>query len=581
MTTISKQSHIITRLRPLFHQMAVCGAGLIFTISLVGCDDFLEETPKGNNLDTEFYDTKYKLQAALNATYDILQTNAIQDTDWRFGEAMGDDVIGADEGLSSHMGQLVNFRFTTSNSYILDRWTIYYKGIHRANQVIANIDRCRLSTDSYTDYREVREIYGQAKFLRALFYFNLVKTFGGIPIRPEVETVENLVIPRSTREETYAYIEKDLREAAIMLQGRYTSGDCGKASAGAAVGLLMKVLMYQATPGTYSEKWEQAAELGDYFVKGVTMTYGQMLRFNERYPDTDWSTLRESLWFKPVRLNGPSDPLETLDTPCPSLNNAYGLEYVDAYGNKLTYDQQFYSQGEFCKGSVFEIVFKESGDGTVDDTNEGTGIYTEMFPVDINFYQPVYADDAIITRIFGNDVRRSFTIGHHEFTPDHENTEIGAGHILTLKNYTPVKDRPIYSGDSQKNRRYMRFAEVVLTYAEALNECGRGAEALEQLNSNKAQANSINNDSQLYIGGGYGYLRDQIWKEREIELCFEWDRFFDIVRQGRARECLQTFAATRSNHRGIYFREGINEIFPIPQTEIDISNGVVTQNPGY
>jgi hypothetical protein len=118
-------------------------------------------------------------------------------------------------------------------------------------------------------------------------------------------------------------------------------------------------------------------------------------------------------------------------------------------------------------------------------------------------------------------------------------------------------------------------------YAEALNEIGKGAEALEQLNSNKSVVNQINNSSTLYIGGGYGYLRDQIWKEREIEFAFEWDRFFDIVRQGRAKQVLTTFANLHSNKRGLYFREGVNEVFPIPQTEVDLSNGVVTQNPGY
>ena len=334
---ISKK-HIGKSLKSMAGVALLSGALLLPSVALTGCNDFLEVEPAGHNLDTDFYDTTYKLQSSLNATYDILQSDAFQDTDWRFGEATADHVVGADEGLSSHMGQLVNFRFTTSNTHILNRWNVYYKGIHRANQVIANIDRCRLSTTSYTAYRQVREIYGQAKFLRALFYFNLVKTFGGVPIRPEVETVEGLVVPRSTREETYAYIEKDLREAAIMLQGRYTSADCGKASAGAAVALLMKVLMYQATPGVPSDKWEEVARLGDYFVKGASMTYGEMLRFNERYPDTDWETLREELWFKPVRLNEKSDPIETLDTYCPALNNAYSLEYVDAYGAPITYD---------------------------------------------------------------------------------------------------------------------------------------------------------------------------------------------------------------------------------------------------
>lgn len=554
---------------------------LVFTIGLflplLSCSDFLEQPVEGNIIEEKFYDTRYKLQAGLNAAYDILQSDAIQDTDWRFGEALADNVIGTDEGLASHMGQLVHFRFNTSNDFIRNRREIYYKGIHRVNEVIANIDKCRLSTNDYSAFREIREILGQAKFLRALFYFNLAKTFGGVPIRPEVESVDNLVIPRSSLEETYAYIEKDLREAAVMLPNRYTSANSGKASAGAATALLMKVLMYQAVPGYPSEKWEEMVRLGGYFVKGETYTFKQMLKFPENYDHQDWEELRRSLWFKPQELNIGTDPYESLETVCPTLLNAYSLRYTDAYGGVLTYDQQFYQQGEFCQGSIFEIVFKESGDGTSGDVNEGTGIYSTLFSENT----PIFADDAIANSIYGTDVRKSFTIGHHQFTPDMENTEIGSGRILPLKWYTPIKDRPLYSDDSGKNRRYLRFAEVVLMYAEALNECGRGAEALIQLNSNKQVVNEINNSSTLYIGGGYGYLRDQIWKEREIEFAFEWDRFFDIVRQGRAKQVLSSFASTRSNHRGLYFREGVNEIFPIPQVEIDISNGVVTQNPGY
>lgn len=543
---------------------------------LLSCNDFLEQKVEGNNLEEDFYDTRYKLQSALNAAYDILQSDAIQDTDWRFGEALGDNVIGADEGLSSHMGQLVHFRFNTSNDFIRNRWEIYYKGIHRVNQVIANVDKCNLSTNDYSAYKEIREILGQAKFLRALFYFNLAKTFGGLPIRPEIETVDNLVIPRSTKEETYAYIEKDLREAAIMLPNRYTSTNSGKASAGAATALLMKVLLYQATPGVLSDKWEEITRLGGYFVKGEPLSFKEMLHYPEKY-DEEWENLRKRLWFKPQELNDGTDPYETPETECPVLLNAYSLRYIDAYGGSITYDQQFYLDGEFCQGSIFEIVFKESGDGSTGDINEGTGIYSTLFSEN----SPIFADDAIANSIYGTDIRKSFTIGHHQFTPDKENTEIGSGRILSLKWYTPIKDRPLYSDDSGKNRRYLRYADVVLMYAEALNECGRGAEALEQLNSNKSVVNEINNSSTLYIGGGYGYLRDQIWKEREIEFAFEWDRFFDIVRQGRAKQVLNTFASSRSNHRGLYFREGINEIFPIPQTEIDISNGVVTQNPGY
>jgi hypothetical protein len=152
---------------------------------------------------------------------------------------------------------------------------------------------------------------------------------------------------------------------------------------------------------------------------------------------------------------------------------------------------------------------------------------------------------------------------------------------MSLKWYTPIKERPQYAGDNGKNRRVIRYADVVLMYAEALNECGFGSRALTELNKNKTLVNTINGSSTLYSSGGYGQMRDNIWNERRLEFCFEWDRFFDLIRQKRAAAVLKAYGASRVNKRGYYFREGVNEIFPIPQREIDISNGVVTQNPGY
>ena len=172
---------------------------------LAGCNDFLDKDVLGNSTDENFYDTQYKLQAALNATYDVLQMDLFNECEWRFGDACADDVWGSDEGLASQMGQLVQFRFNTSNEWIQNRYTINYKGIHRANQVIANAHKVKLSVYDYASYKAVREILGQAKFLRALFYFNLVKTYGGVPIRPETETVQGLVVPRNTAAEVYAF----------------------------------------------------------------------------------------------------------------------------------------------------------------------------------------------------------------------------------------------------------------------------------------------------------------------------------------------------------------------------------------
>ncbi len=502
---------------------------------LTSCSDFLDKEIQGVATDENYYDTEYKMQTVLNAAYDVLQSDDYWNQEWRFGEGMGDNVRDVDEGLSSQGGQLVMFRFTTSNTWILQRWQVNYEGIHRANQVIYNIDKVKISTTQYSAYTNIRYILGQAKFLRAFYYFNLVKSFGGVPIRPESESVDSLVIPRSTKEECYAYIEKDLREAAIMLPTGYVNTtDYGKVTKGACVALLMKVLMYQATPGTASDKWEEMKRIGDYMV-GL-------------------------------------DPLSA----------TYSLEYKDMYGNDLdggskwAYVYQWYKDGEFCKGSVFEVVFKESADGTTGDTNEGAGV---------DFFDDVkmYGTAAIISDIFGTDGRKIFTIHHQEYTPDGSVWQNVEGRYVSLKWYTLRKDQPLYSGDNGRNFRILRWAEVKLMYAEALNECGYHEDALTQLNDCKAQANTVNSSTSLYVAGGYGYIRDQIYTERRIELCYEIDRYYDLIRSGRAADVMHNYGNTigQANRRGAYFTVGKHELLPIPQTEIDVSNGMVEQNPGY
>jgi len=557
--------------KSLFNIILISCSLLIFS----GCDNFLDKEILGNSTDKNYYDTKYKLQSALNAGYDILQSDLFNECEWRFGEATADDVWGGDEGLASQMGQLVNFRFNTSNSWIADRYYINYKGVRRVNQVIANVNKVQLSLPLYGEYRDVREILGQAKFLRAFYYFNLVKTYGGVPIRPEVETIDNFVIPRSTAAEVYAYIEKDLREAAIMLPARYTGVSAGKVGSGTAIAYLMKVLMYQATPGEPSSKWEEMKRLGEFFIDGVGMTYGDILKYDEA--QEDWEALRKRLWFKPQELNQPTDPYETKNTQLPALQNAYSLDFKDSYGMNITYLDQFTGAGEFCRGSVFEVVFKESADGSLGDTNEGSFLYDTFY----SSSPQIWTTQTIIQDLFGTDPRRTYMIGHNSYAPDGTICVCGESRNVSLKWYTPIKERPQNGGDNSKNRRVMRYAEVILMYAEALNECGEGSRALIELNKTKAKANTITGATALYVGGGYGYMRDQIWKERRMELCYEWDRFFDLVRQKRAATVIKEYGFLRANKRGFYFREGINELFPIPQNEIDISNGVVEQNPGY
>ena len=152
----------------------------------------------------------------------------------------------------------------------------------------------------------------------------------------------------------------------------------------------------------------------------------------------------------------------------------------------------------------------------------------------------------------------------------------------------------------------MRMAEVYLWQAEALNELNRGPEAIALINSTIIQR--TNDLMDKTVVGRWDYFkellgltdqvktaqnlpvlskelnRQAIWNQRRIELCFEWDRFYDIVRTGQAEEALanwQKIDGTYSSIADKNFKKGVNEIFPIPQSEIDKTGSRWLQNPGY
>src|SRR5690606_16955134 len=128
---------------------------------------------------------------------------------------------------------------------ILNFWTGQYQSINLANQVLDNVPPIGMDEN-------LKERYlAEAKFIRALAYFRLVRAFGGVPLRLHVPAdASQYNLPRATREETYAAIEQDLTEAAAVLPPTYSGIDVGRATKGAALALHAKVSMYQG-------KWQQ------------------------------------------------------------------------------------------------------------------------------------------------------------------------------------------------------------------------------------------------------------------------------------------------------------------------------------
>jgi hypothetical protein len=153
---------------------------------------------------------------------------------------------------------------------------------------------------------------------------------------------------------------------------------------------------------------------------------------------------------------------------------------------------------------------------------------------------------------------------------------------LNKKAYVPEYERIGGALQAGRDDIHMRLGKALLWYAEAANENGNTQTALTALNAIRRRARQGNASVLPDVTvTGKEALRQAIWQEQRVEFGQEYERFFELVRQGRAGAVMRAYAAKYNTAKGSGFKDGVNEIFPIPQTEINLSKGVLKQNPGY
>jgi starch-binding outer membrane protein, SusD/RagB family len=563
-------------------------------ISFFSCEDFFNPIQKGNIPATEFYSELNNLRLGLNSVYNVLQSQDYQLSELIFGEAISDNCWNIQDVEVTPIGQLLNFQFDTNNPYISTRYSVNYNAINKCNQIIRSIPYIKYRPNGGSE-REIREVYGQAKFLRALLYFNMVKTFGGVSIMPENQSLDSLIVRRSTLDESYAYIEKDLRESLLILfRGRYQDVNAGQAGIGAALSLLLKVLVYEASPGVkfqttdHAVKWQEALEIGQFFLEGKDLTYNKLLKFDTRYTES-WNDFSKRLFL---------DSLITKETNFPG-QQVVNIHQLDKF------DKIFRVTGEFSPESLFEInhfsystagVSGEEGwllDACITN-NSGGGTISVTPSSDLNDQ-------------FANDPRQIYTITgrtYNDYYKQETSTPaigwFGTGNSLLFTKYYVF---PSEGTPKVRNYRVMRFAETILLYAEVLNETGNTRKSVDYVNLIRQRARKLldpTNPNEVYNSAisstnfkdleyaPFDVVRAAIRKEKRIEMACEFDRWFEICRLGIVADRM-AFIANNSpaepsgqiRVRGKYFKKGVNEIFPIPQNEVLISNGVIKQNFGY
>lgn len=381
--------------------------------------------------------------------------------------------------------------FDATSLSFKDVWTAHYNCIQRANQAIS-----RLTLFESLDENLRNRLIGEAKFLRALTYFRLVKMFGGVPLIakiPDSNTDPDDFLKKATKEAVYIQIEEDLNEAiaALPLKSEYPNAELGRATKGAAQTLLAKVSMYQG-------KWQQVKDLTDDVI--LSLEY-------------DLTPNYEDIW-KESGENNIESIFEIQATAAPVAAGIDGYSVTQG------------ARGEGGWGWGFNTPTQDLIDSyeTNDLRREATVIY------------------------------RGETLFDGREVPNTVNNE-----YYNQKAYTSAFSDAWVTG---KNLRILRFAEVLLMNAEAATQVGGDvATPLNRVRKRAGLDNAVTTDQQA------------VWNERRWELAFEHDRYFDLVRQGRAGTVLRA--------HGKPFVDGKHEVFPIPQEQIDKSDGKLLQNNKY
>ena len=349
---------------------------------------------------------------------------------------------------------------------------------------------------------------GEAKFVRAYSYFRLVRAFGDVPLRLKLPAdASEYNLARTPKADVYAAIEKDLTEAASILPQTYGPSDLGRITKGAAMSLNAKVSMYQS-------KWQQVLDLTNQVI--ASGTYSLFNNYEQM--------------FRVANENSSESIFELQNELIPSNSDASNSQYSQVQGVR----------GVTGGGWGFNVPTK-----------------------------------ALADAFEAGDPRRDATIIFRgETTPSGDAIPaVGDNPMYNQKSYVPFS---LYiSGfneGAQQNVRILRYADVLLMNAEAANELGNSALALSSLELVRARARGTSKTILPKVTTtDKAALRTAIWNERHYELAMEFDRYFDVIRQGRAAEIF--------GPKG--WKANKNEVWPIPQTEIDLSAGLLVQNPGY
>jgi len=478
---------------------------ILLFFALTSCEDFLTEELKGEFSSDTFYQNDKQAIQALIGVYNAISFRSSDNDIWVFGDVASDDAVkGGNPGDQAEIVYIDEFTANATNGIIINYWTFVYEAITRANNVMANVPAVSMEEELKN------RIIGEAKFIRAYSYFNLVNIFGKVPLKLLPPTTQEAIhVPLSEITDIYLQIEKDLTDAVTVLPVSYSPTDIGHVTRGAALAMLGKVSLYQQKWSAAIGYFQQVEDLGIYSLlpdyadnfklefENSSESIFEIQHLTDQIPSTG-SAMNQ--WFAPSPEGG-----YYFNAPTQSLVDAFEKSATNEVDPRL--DASVGRDGQpWLNGDIYSAAWSPA-----------TG-------------------------------------------------------YLTKKHQQPLSEVPSpRKGDGGLNYIYLRYADVLLMKAEAFNETNSADSAIANLNKVRQRARASFNGTPPadlladITTADQNLLRTAIQKERRVELAQEFHRYFDLMRWGKA---------VAEAALGADFNYETKRYLPIPQEEVDKNQAI-------
>jgi starch-binding outer membrane protein, SusD/RagB family len=524
-------------------------------VLLFSCNADKLELSNPNELSPDtYFKTKAQVESAVNAVYGSLQTTGMYNRGVWYGNDNMSHENTCNPQQEADKRQWLNYTFDPTHGLIEAYWASCYRGINKANFVINNATAINAIAEGLLSQTMKDKYIGEAKFMRALYYFYLIDKFGDVPLYLDVPA-DGKGLARTAKATVWAQIEADCADAASKCLSK-ADEEAGRATSGAAWALLGKALLYQ---GKYTEALEAFGHITGYDLESVY--------FNNFMEETE---------------NGQESLFEVQFSIAAGYSSQWNSDRTDAGLNEATFRGQEYGClnwfNVFPSQDLWDEFETAAKNGVKTDPRRGYCIYQNG---------DLYDNNTLVMKIDSMVVKDA-----DDNITDHYQRK---GWRKYQNYYKAATEGAVASNESGINMKVIRLADVYLMMAECYAKQATPdlTNAVLYLNKTRQRADvdmplyGSTEMNAIYPVSNVTEFMTALEHERKVELCGEQVRFSDLVRWGKLASFMSSDkllnSIPKADKAALVFSSPKNLLWPIPQKEIDVNDNInpEDQNPGY